>query len=182
VDAAVTALTGGRNQDEQPVGEPALRELIASSLVTPADPLTEIMSKSHAISGGNWVTCGRPPSAAACCAGSTTVHQVDQLSRIKDVAMALFGWFGLSFETIEGGCFALGRIDAVTEEDSTIFCERLVREHGVLSALGRPSSTTAPGPAGTCASRSTARWTSSPTSKPGSSSARSRPDETGSKE
>ncbi|GGP76009.1 pyridoxal phosphate-dependent aminotransferase [Saccharothrix coeruleofusca] len=65
-------------------------------------------------------------------------RQAEALACLKDTAVALFERFGVGFETIEGGCFAFGRIDALTTEDSTAFCERLLRDFGILLAPGRP--------------------------------------------
>ena len=44
----------------------------------------------------------------------------------------------MRFGPIQGGCFALGRIDGFTDEDGVSFTARLLRERSVLVAPGKP--------------------------------------------
>jgi N-succinyldiaminopimelate aminotransferase len=64
--------------------------------------------------------------------------QAHELGRLRDQTVRIFARLGIRFGPIEGGCFALGRIDAATTEDSATFSARLARERGVLLAPGRP--------------------------------------------
>ncbi|GHI09722.1 aminotransferase class I/II [Streptomyces cellostaticus] len=111
-------------------------------LRAPAD-LTAVLRRVHEVTTSGTAA---PLQAALGSTGLTdagTSERLRQLQSARDRTVALFERLGLRFGSIQGGCFAFGRIDGVTDEDGETFAARLLREHGVLVAPGRPFFATA---------------------------------------